>query len=65
MPSSEGVRPSSPSKVELLSTPAEVRKSPSLQMSQERQEGWGGERLEAPGQGRGREGAASGKDATR
>ena len=45
----EGVCPSSPSKGELLSAPAEVRKRLDLKMRQERQEGSGAERLEVPG----------------
>ena len=52
-----------PSKPELLSILAEVRKSLYLKMSQERPEGSDGERLEAPGEGGG--GAASGEDAVR
>ena len=48
--SDEGVCPSSPSKAELLSAPAEVRKRLDLKMRQERQEDSGAERLKAPGQ---------------
>lgn len=40
-----------PGKAELLSILAEVRKSLYLKMSQKRQEGPGGERLEVPGEG--------------
>ena len=47
--SNEGVCPSSPSKAELLSAPAEVRKRLDLKMRQERQEDSDAERLEAPG----------------
>lgn len=40
-----------PGEAELLSILTEVRKSLYLKMSQERQEGSGGERLEVPGEG--------------
>lgn len=62
MLSNEGVCPSSPSKGELLSAPAEVRKRLDLKMRQERQEGLC---REAGGARIGRGGAASGTDATR
>ena len=61
--SNEGIFPSSPSKEELLSAPAEARKRFDLKMRQERQR-----RLrcrEAGGARIGRGGAASGKDVTR
>ena len=63
MLSNEGICPSSPSKEELLSAPAEVRKRFDPKMRQERQR-----RLrcrEAGGARIGRGGAVSGKDVTR